>query len=173
MSVSLILLEIVNADAKGDVTVTGAADQIAVESFSWGVGAEVTDKTGSDPKPNIKPQNLQLKKQFDGATTSLSTLMQKDDSFDAVLRFIDPSSQASGNPPKYESVLEIELKQCHIESITLGASETGKSINLSESIVISFEQSITFSYRTYSPITRRRAAAKPETIFPSGGTGSA
>lgn len=160
MSVSLILLEILSPTVKGDSTVAGFDGQISIESFSWSVGVDVTEKGTASERKILKPQCLSIKKQFDRSTTVLSEMMKKDEPFNATLRFVDPSTKPRGGQGKFESIVEIELVGCHIESISLNGDDSGKSVTLAENLVLSFEESITFSYRSFNAITQSRANAK-------------
>lgn len=159
MSVSLILLEILSPSVLGDATIAGFDGQISIESFSWSV--RMTKKKGDTKSPNaLEPQTLNIKKQFDRSTTVLSEMMKKDKPFNATLRFVDPSTRPKGGQGKFDSIVEIELVGCHIESISLDGDDSGKSVTLGENLVLSFEKSITFSYRSFNAINQSRANAK-------------
>jgi len=182
MSVSLILLEIKSGDVNGDATVAGYSNQISVESFTWGVKSDLKGlnkpSKGENPKTPIEFKELSLKKQFDSASMGLLTMMNGDKQFDAVLRFIDPSTgtKSGSTVVKADAVLEVELKGCYIESISLDINDSGKAVAVSESVTLSFNQeqrtsdsslsSIDLSYRGYNQITRARGAAMNVHIDP-------
>lgn len=163
MTVSLILLEIHGQkDLAGDVTVEGFVGHMAIESFEWSVRAETVETARAAPKTTVKTQMLSLRKQFDSASTALCQLMEGDKSFNATLRCVDPSTRGKGGSAgqaTFDSVLEIELVDCHIESIALRADDSGTAVSMSEDIELSFEKSITFNYRSYDPAQQIRNRA--------------
>jgi len=172
MTVSLILLEILPATGPavtGDSTVASYPGHIAIESFSWGVKSVPRKGSGTNNLAAIvKPQTLSLKKQFDRASTVLYTMMESDDAFKATLRFIDPSTSsksATGSSSQVDSVLEIALKGCHIESIGLNVDDSGKTVSASETVVLSFEESAMLSYRMYDASSRTRTKAMSASVY--------
>ncbi|MBV8605552.1 MAG: type VI secretion system tube protein Hcp [Pelomonas sp.] len=179
MTVSLILLEILPATGPavtGDSTVASYPGHIAVESFNWGVKSEPRKGSGNgNLAPIVKPQTLTVKKQFDRASTVLYTMMEGDKPFTATLRFIDPSTSsrsASGSSSQVDSVLEVELKGCHIESIGLNIDDGGKTVSASETLVLSFEESAMLSYRMYDASSRMRSKAMSASVYTPTNDGS-
>lgn len=175
MTVSLILLEIHGQkDLAGDVTMEGFVGQMAIESFGWSVNAQTVESDRTGPKTTVKAQTLTLKKQFDSASTGLCQLMEGDKPFNATLRYIDPSTRLKGGavgPATCDSVLEIELVDCHIESISLSADDSGRAVSVSENIELSFEKSITLNYRSYDPAQRIRNKAVTALVDTSASSG--
>lgn len=159
MSVSLFLLEITSPKAVfGDATIDGFIGQITVETFAWGVHAKTVEKPNSEPRTTVEPKTLSLTKHFDRSSVVLCQMMEGDEPFKATLRFIDPTTKTKGQN-KFDSVLEIELVGCHIENIALSADDSGKSVSVTERLTISFEESVTFHYRSYDSSTRSRPKA--------------
>lgn len=159
MSVSLILLEITSPkEVLGDVTIGGFTGQISIEAFSWGVQAKTIEKPNSEPKTTVEPKTLSLTKHFDRSSMVLCQMMESDKPFEATLRFVDPTTRAKGQS-KFDSVLEIEMRGCHIENIALSADDSGKAVSVTERVTVSFEESVTFHYRSYDPSSRSRNKA--------------
>ncbi len=159
MSVSLIVLDI--KGAPGDATIAGYEEQIVVESFSWSVVASTVPKTvTADAVTKVDAKAVSIKKQFDRSSTRLWEMMKTDKPFTATLRFLDPSSRSASSFKglgKIDEILEIQLLGCHIDRISFGADDSGKSVDLSEDLVISYETSASLSYRAYDPVKKMRA----------------
>jgi len=168
MAVSLILLDI--KDAPGDVTIGDFERQIAVDSFSWSLEAKVQESEAQGKIAKLDAKALNIKKQFDSASTKLHALMQKPDKFKATLSFIDPANRGaktSAGKINIDSVLVIELTGCRIDRISLSASDSGKSISLSENLVISYTDKATLKYRPFNRVTKVRGNASTADIPPS------
>lgn len=159
MAVSLILLEI--PSVTGDSTIGSYRGMIVVESFSWGVGAELVAQVKGEQRTAIKAKVFRFKKQFDRASTVLYTMMNSDKKFEATLRFIDPSTttkSGSMGGAKIDAMLEIQLQRCRLTSISLSASDSGKAVSVSEDIELSFKE-LSISYRRYDQASHTRVAA--------------
>lgn len=159
MTVSLLLLEMATAKGaapKGDCTIPGFLEHIAVESFSWNVKTATTEKSKDSPNVAVQPSELRLNKHFDSASSALCKMMETNTPFTkATLRFIDPST-GSANNGKFDSVLEIELTDGYVERISVSASDNGKSVAVTESISLSFRSAVTLTYRAYDASSRSR-----------------
>ncbi len=166
MSVSLILLEIENEEAPGDATVAGYENQIVVESFSWGLSAQLLEKTIDDPVTKVDAQAVSIRKEFDRSSTVLREMMKDDRDFDATIRFIDPISR--GTDGRIDAVMEFRLLGCHIDRLSLSAEDDGKSVSLSEDLTISYTESVTISYRSYDATKKTRGSATTAEIPNSG-----
>lgn len=161
MTASLLLLELTTAKGaapKGDCTIPGFLEHIAVESFSWNVKTSTTEKAKDSPNVATQPSELQLNKHFDSASSALCKMMETNTPFSkATLRFIDPSTgSGQGSTGKFDSVLEIELSDGFVEKISVSASDNGKSVAVTESISLSFRSAVTLSYRTYDAASKSR-----------------
>ena len=144
------------------MTVEGYVGHMAVESFSWSITAQSVKTKEAEPRTTVSPNSLTLTKQFDSASAGLCQMMESDKPFNATLRYIDPSTRVKGGAagkPSFDSVLEIELVACHIENISLRAAESGKSMSISETVELSFEKSITLTYRSYDATQQIRSKA--------------
>jgi hypothetical protein len=84
-------------------------------------------------------------------------MMNSDTKFiKANLKFIDPSSGSVGGVnSKFSSIMEMELMDGHIESISVRASESGKAIEMVEEVVLSFHHVIV-NYHAYDRAKKTR-----------------
>jgi type VI protein secretion system component Hcp len=160
MSTSLLLLEL--PGVTGDCSIVGFSGHIALESFSWGLHADSTksDAKGEKAKISVKFEKLQFSKYYDSASIQLCNLMNSDTKIEkgVVLKFVDPTS--AGSNSKFESIMEMELKEVYIESISLRASESGKAISVTEDVVMSFHE-VALRYYAYDPVKKTRVLGSP------------
>jgi type VI protein secretion system component Hcp len=163
MTVSLILLEIHDKNGlAGDVTIDGYVGHIAIDSFEWNVTAETSERERDAPTTTVRLDQFRLKKQFDAASLTLCQRMESDKPFNVTLRVIDPSTRPKGTPnapPSMDSVLEIELIGCHIETMSLSVNPSSNAMSVSETVDLSFEDSIVFNYQSYASASRTRTKA--------------
>lgn len=165
MSVSLIMLDI--KGAPGDVTIAGYENHIVVESFTWSATAATVEKLTDDPVTKVDAKAVSIKKHFDRSSTRLWEMMKSDKPFTATLRFLDPTSRSAASVKgqgKIDEILEIQLLGCHIDRISFSADDSGKAVDLSEDLVISYETSANLSYRAYDPVKKMRAGVMTASI---------
>jgi type VI protein secretion system component Hcp len=164
MSTSLLLLEFIPKSGviKGDCTIVGYEGHITLQSFSWGVKAE-DKKDKNSPKGEFltihKLDNLTVSKYCDGASVPMINMMNADTEFiRAVLRYVDPSSNPTGGASagsEFDPILEIEMLKGYIESISIEASDSGKSISLVEKLSLKFNQ-VKLQYYAFDPKSKTR-----------------
>ncbi|MDY0745966.1 type VI secretion system tube protein Hcp [Paucibacter sp. R3-3] len=166
MAVSLILLEI--AGVEGESTIAHFENQIVVDSFSWDVDAKLTrEAVTTNMTAQLDAKAVSIKKRFDSASTTLRQMMTSDDPFTATLRVLDPASRGAPDADgmaKIDAMLEIKLEGCHIDKIDLSASDSGKTIALSEDVTISFTKQAGLTYRSYPKASKSRTSAAPAVI---------
>ncbi|WP_077035856.1 type VI secretion system tube protein Hcp [Pelomonas sp. KK5] len=166
MAISLILLQVIDGGSpiEGACTLEPYQKYIVVDSFDWSVEM---DSSGDLKSTKLKPKKVSISKHFDAASTKMYALMEKDPPFEATLRFIDPAMTVRGvKDVDAGTVMKIELKGCHIESVSLGADDSGKSIAMTETITFSFEESLMLTYNAYSAKEHARKHSGNVTIKP-------
>jgi len=165
MSTSLLLLEFPGAAVTGDCTIAGFAGHISLDSFSWGsVKAITKQEKGKKPTTSVKFDKLQVTKVYDCSSIPMANMMNSETKFaTAVLKFIDPlsgSAKPGVKASKFESIMEMEMKDGYIESITMRAAESGKAISVIEDVVLSFHE-VSLSYYVYDPAKNTRVSMPP------------
>lgn len=170
MPASLLLLELETKSLapKGDCTIPGFEGHIVLESFRWTISASTPEKVGGKPVPRvIKPGKVTLSKPYDRSSTGIAKLMErstKDPHFlRATLKFVDPHSHSGNSNAKLETIMTLELTDGFVEEISLKASESDKSIAVSEDITLSFDTCISISYNT--PSAGGKTQASPEFLY--------
>lgn len=170
----MIFLKLVHAGepVRGEATAFGYVGQIVLSSFSW-----ILEATGPPQPPRryapLDPKDVRLEKTFDLSSTALYRRMddwgrkndRREPMYDlAVITIVDPSTdEAMG---KAEPMLTVTLKQCNLKSINTAASEGGRSMRLTESLVLSFEEG-SLAYRPFHPQhAGRRLPPKTFTLPP-------
>lgn len=170
MAVSLILLDLENGGVKvpGDATMAGFENLIVVYSFSWSFDAETVEKLNANPVTTTKAGKVSLRKNFDRSSAALFRIMETDNGrtpLEATLKFLDVSSLGQG---AMDCVLEVTLTGCHIDSVSLRASDGGKSVEVTEEVVLSFQEKMSLDYRSYNASSHAREKVVNATIMPTG-----
>jgi type VI protein secretion system component Hcp len=120
----------------------GFVDQIAIESFSWGAGAnhnETNQRQASKDETPLKMRSIGLSKFYDRSSLAITTGASKRRHVEsALLSFITlPLGEDDRMPAR---LMAMEIKDGFIESVRLHASESGKSIVIKEDFSISFSE---------------------------------
>lgn len=134
--------------------ITGEADAsgfknggkwIEVESVSWDmeIAHELLDSNQSNAN-KLQMKEVKISKIFDFSTCPLLTRMkeqnaeQKKFAFPAVnISFVDVLPNPSGGTDAVK-VMGLELQDCYLKQVSIQASGSGKSVQLSEELTISF-----------------------------------
>lgn len=135
MADTLIFLDL--PPALGDATLVGYEGQIELETVNWGlsISHSMTDKA----EVKMVPQRLTLTKFMDKSSINLATMMNARKKFTlAGINFatMGPITNQSRAIP----VMRLELDNGYVESIKIDASESGQSIQVKETVMLSFNR---------------------------------
>jgi type VI protein secretion system component Hcp len=157
MADTLIYLKIAGDDAKapplikGESNAAGYKDLIELESVEWSVA--VPARRGNDTDKAEQPQFKQvtLEKFFDGSTCALlkyAKTKKRSKSPDAIrhmeITYVDMVLDKTGTNQAVP-VVEIKLHSCYLDSVALTFNNAGKGVQLTETIVVSY-QSLDLTY---------------------------
>ena len=134
----------------GESTERSFEKQIAIESLSWDM--ECSHKPVVDQRKDSNkvvtlslPKRVTVTKSFDRSTVNLCDYMAKRQAFE-VAKFTMVKSLVWEDKPRPH--IEITLNKGYVESVSLTASESDKSVGVKESVTLSFS-TITILYYFY------------------------
>jgi hypothetical protein len=155
----------------GDSATRGYEGQIEVSSLSWQMDVKHAPE-GKDVAPDAFPKSVTLEKVFDSASTHLYGRMyswgaKKDKSvpmFDlATIFVVDPAFDPTVGRP--ETMFTLMLEKCKIENISTSATESGRSMKLTERLEISFVEG-RIAYRPPHPEQAGRRQPPKSFVIP-------
>lgn len=150
---------------KGDVTVPGFEDRIAVDSCSWSNKADHRSIGPNVRKTTLTPGHLKFGKVFDRSSTALYMAMKQREKLEScLLTLVDVATPNE----RLEKLLEIEVMACQIESISTRASEAGSVVRVGEDFALSFESGRLTYYFPANPSLPGRSKTKVYQIEKSG-----
>jgi type VI protein secretion system component Hcp len=157
--------------AKGNAEASDFAEQIEIESFSWGVKAVHKNDPDGDTskaaglKPTLTPRTVSMTKFYDKSSIKLATGASKRRHVQtATLTFATLVMSDKGQTP--QKIMEMEMSDGYIESLSVSASESGKAIAVKEEFTLSF-QDCRLSY--YSVEGARKTATTFTYVAPPSG----
>lgn len=135
-----LLLKVGGRPIEGDATEKHFEKQIALDGMEWEfeVKKQDTENAGDLKRQKMipTPKGIKLTKTFDRSTTNLCNLMTRHKPFDsAVIRML--KGFGGGAAPR--TLISVTLTNGHVWKVDLGASESGMSVAIKETVELSFE----------------------------------
>ena len=165
MSIPFLYLKLTvgNKPINGESTEKHFEKQIALESVAWDMSSKhepVDDKKDTKKvKTTNTPKRVTLTKAFDRSTINLCDFMAKRTAFDEATITVVKSLAWDENP---RPLIEMKLTQGYVESVSLTATESGKSVGVKETVTLSFS-SLKMLY--YSNVVSSLRSDAPATTF--------
>ena len=167
MADTLIFLKIIGGDPKGppairgESTAAGFEDLIEIESIQWRAG--VPSQGESTAQPKFDP--ITLKKFVDSSTCTLlkwtkTRKRSQDPIKQMAITYVDMVLDKDGTKHALP-VVEFKLYDCYVESVDLGAAASGKGVQLSESVTVSYNKVDV----VYHPVGKDRAQRGKAMMF--------
>lgn len=176
MADTLIFMKI--EGVTGESTAAGFSAQIELESVDWSLKVQPYTSTSTTFADQLKFGKVTVRKFYDLSTGSLMALAKaqkrgKEDNKlafkKAEIRYVDMVMASDGS--KYNvPVVEFTLHECYIDKVDLSVGGSGKSLQMGESIIITFKKiDIVYHPAAADPIQRGRSMTfKAETADESG-----
>jgi len=148
----------------GDAAVEGYKGQIVLDSLSWDVSATHKPMPDDKVKTEWRAESIKASKVFDRASTTLYSNMKARQNFDKALITVVDTTLVNGVPIK---MMELEVKNGFVESISTKASDAGSVMSIGESISLSFDEG-TLRYYPSADTGRGEATTFPMPKMRSG-----
>ena len=125
---------------KGEAFAQGYADQIEVDSLTWGMSAKEGLRTasGTAAVTQMNYDKLVMQKVYDKSSPSLAAHMSTNFKFKDITVTVDHLENRAGSFVTATPVIVIELTDVYIESIRIAASEGDKSVAVRETLALSY-----------------------------------